>query len=403
MSELELSLMSGPPNPLGIPPDALMSALEEFQARHGIRVQVRALSWDTAWAELVKVALYKTGSDISEVGSTWIDSFTTMDALRPFSLRETASLGGPSAFLPSSWKSGSMLGGQTTWAIPWVADARVIYYRRDLLKQAGIDERTAFETHEQLMHTLHRLQESGVATPWVMSTANERTVLHTVASWVWDAGGHFMSSDGRHTRFNEPEAQVGMYNCFSLHRYLSPDARNLNEAQANIMFRQGKAAATISGQWVLDAIRHQGATAEVTANLGVAFAPVVPFVGGSNLVIWKHSRHEREAMELARFLTSHQVQTSYVPQAGLLPARLDALATSPFTTDQPYQVISTSLKKGQGFQAAHMWGLIEDGLSATLSMLWTDIFNNPAGDLKQMIAERLEPLAQSFRRVLSDR
>jgi ABC-type glycerol-3-phosphate transport system substrate-binding protein len=108
-------------------------------------------------------------------------------------------------------------------------------------------------------------------------------------------------------------------------------------------------------------------------------------------------------MELARFLTSHQVQTSYIPQAGLLPARLDALATPPFTTDQPYRVISTSLKKGRGFQAAYLWGLIEDGLVAMLGTLWTDIFNNPEVDLKQTIAERLEPLAQSFDRTLSER
>ena len=399
MAELELSIMSATSNP----PDALVRALKEFEARNGIHVRVRVFSWNTAWAELMKVALYRTGPDISEVGTTWIDSLTMMDTLRPFTLNETASLGGLSVFLPSSWKSGSMLGGQQTWAVPWLADTRVIYFRRDLLRQVGIDEQSAFETHEQLTRTLHRLQENGVTVPWVMPTVQTLPALHTLASWVWGAGGHFISADGRHTQFSEPKARAGMCAYFDLHRYLAPSARNLDDNQANVIFRQGKAAAIISGQWLLNAIRHQEAAPEVVANLGVALVPGVPFVGGSNLVVWRHSRRVNEAMELVRFLTSPQVQTSYVSQAGLLPARRDALTASPFTTEPPFQVISASLKTGRGFQAAYMWGLIEDGLIATLGVLWKAIFSNPELDIEQEVAERMQVLARSLNHTLYER
>jgi multiple sugar transport system substrate-binding protein len=398
MSELELSIMSST-----YPPDVLASALKEFEAREGIRVRMRVFSWDKGWAELMKVALYKTGPDISEVGTTWIDSLTMMDTLRPFTMGETASLGGPSVFLPSSWKSGSMLGGGQTWAVPWLSDTRLIYFRRDLFRQAGIDEQTAFETHEQLARTLHRLQENGVTAPWIMPTVQTLTALHNLASWVWGAGGHFISADGRHTRFSEPEARAGMRAYFDLHRYLAPSTRNLDDSQANLMFRQGKTATIISGQWLMNAIRHQDATPKVAANLGVALVPGVPYVGGSNLVIWRHSRHVNEAMELVRFLTSPQMQTSLFSQAGLLPARLDALTAAPFTTEQPFQVISTSLKTGRGFQAAYMWGLIEDGLIATLGMLWKAIFRNPELDIEQAVSERMEMLAQSLNHTLYER
>ncbi|MBC7249466.1 MAG: extracellular solute-binding protein [Anaerolineae bacterium] len=396
MSKLKLSIMSATPEP----PQALASALQEFEAQSGIQVQIQTLPWETAWAELVKVALYKTGPDVSEVGNTWIESFIAMDALRPFLDSETATMGGPDAFLPSSWKSGFTLGGRQMWAIPWMSDTRVIYYRRDLLQQAGIDEQTAFQTPEQLARTLQRLQESGVAIPWVMPTAQTLPTLHAVTSWVWGAGGHFTSADGKRVVFDEPKALAGMYAYFSLHRYLAPAARNLNDYQANALFREGKAAALLSGPWVLNSIQQQAAAAEVIEHLGTAFVPGVPYVGGSNFIIWKHSRRVREALELLHFLTSYQVQTTYVPQAGLLPARLEALALPPFTTEPPYQVISESLKKGRGIQAVYMWGLIEDGLTAMLNKLWKALFADPGLDLEQVVAEHMRTLAHSLNRTL---
>ena len=38
----------------------------------------------------------------------------------------------------------------------------MIYYWRDLLEQAGVDERTAFQTPEHMEETMQRLQASGV-------------------------------------------------------------------------------------------------------------------------------------------------------------------------------------------------------------------------------------------------
>ena len=48
-------------------------------------------------------------------------------------------LGGSAAFLPSSWQSSIVLGEKEVCAVPWLADTRLIYYRRDLLDKAGVD------------------------------------------------------------------------------------------------------------------------------------------------------------------------------------------------------------------------------------------------------------------------
>ena len=79
-------------------------------------------------------------------------------------------LGDQAHFVPAAWLGIAMLGGRQIWAAPWSTDTRVIYYRRDWLKRAGIKEATAFETPVALVNTLARLQANAVEIPWAMPT-----------------------------------------------------------------------------------------------------------------------------------------------------------------------------------------------------------------------------------------
>ena len=393
MEEIELSIMLHGADPAG----DLQSLLDQFGARHRCRVRVKVLSWETGWAELVKVALYRHGPDVSEVGTGWVSNLVVMNALRPFERSELNAIGGPSAFLDSAWRSGRVVGDKQPWAVPWLADTRVIYYRRDLLAKVQIDEQTAFQSPQQLEQTLERLQASGTASPWVVTTQYARNTLHNVASWIWGAGGDFISADGKRTLFDQAESRAGIRAYFGLHRYLSPAARNLSILQSESLYQQGEAAVTISGPWlVLRDVKEQPVAAEVTANTGATLPPGVPWVGGSNLVIWKHSLHEKLAVELVRFLTSQPVQHSYSQRVGLLPVRLDVLNSSPFADHPLYRVMGEGAKTGRSFPSFSAWGLVEDCLTAELTNLWAKVLADPQLDLDAAINERLGPLARGL-------
>src|SRR4030042_4455959 len=160
----------------------LQPLLDQFEAEQRVHVRLRVLNWDTAWADLLKVALYQYGPDVSEIGSTWLSSFVAMDALHPFGSSGPSAAGAPSAFLASSWQSGVMaqrLGEPALpWAIPWWADPRIIYFRRDILAQAGVDPaQAAFDSPDHLAHTLGQLQAAGVPIPWVVPTHQSRMTV----------------------------------------------------------------------------------------------------------------------------------------------------------------------------------------------------------------------------------
>jgi multiple sugar transport system substrate-binding protein len=379
----------------------IKAILAPFEAKNRVTVNVNVLSWENGWTELVKYALYSHGPDVSEIGSTWVSNLAATNALRSFSSRDIAAIGGQAAFLQPSWQSCFLRDESEMWAVPWLSNVRFIYYRQDLLKQAGLDEATAFQTHQQFEQTLSQLQQFGSSLPWIVPTHNSVNTLHTAAIWVWGAGGQFTNLKGSRTAINEPAARAGFKNYFGLHRFMPAAAQNLDTEQSEQLFLQGQAAVTVSDPGLLYTLQRSEVPAEVKANVRTTLPPGVPFVGGTNLVLWKHSKQERLATELIRFLMTKDVQLNVSQRARSLPVRLDALENPPFASDPLYRPIVEGSRTGRSYTASRMWGLIEDKLINELNAMWAELFAQPELDLDKFIADHLGPLSERLDVTLS--
>jgi multiple sugar transport system substrate-binding protein len=388
MTELELSIMAE--GEYG--EESLRPLLDEFEARHRIHVRLRVLSYETAWQQLVKFALYGQGPDVSQVGSTWISNLVGMNVLRPFSSQELASGGMPSIFLPAIWQ-GSYY---PVWAIPWMADVRLIYYRRDWLSQAGIDATIAFDSPQSLAQTLARLCAHGVALPWAVPTERTLLTMHGIASWVWHAGGDFIRPDGRGVLFTTAETLSGLRAYFDLYPYLLSAPRPLGDPQASELLLAGQAAVTLSGSWTWlgDVLSQEPESYPINpTSVGLALPLGIPFSGPEYLVVWDSARHPAAALQLIYFLTGRPVQAAYPRSVGLLPVRLDVLSEPPFTDDPACQVMARALRASRSFPLLTRWGLIEGHLVDTLGQIWADILGQPNPDVEAIVRGRLEPLA----------
>jgi len=395
MGEIELSLMSNV-----YTPEALEKALQELTSQTGTKVHTQSLSWGNAWTELVRMALYGHGPDVSEIGSTWVGDLVGMNSLHGFTQTEIETLGGEDQFLKPAWQSGKVGVDNQVWSIPWLADTRLVYYRRDLLAKAGVSEAGAFATHAAMINTLQKLVDYGAPLPFVIPTTANRMGLQTLASFVWGAGGDFIDRDGKCTLLNLPQTRAGFYQYFELGKYLVPAAQNCIDTQSDAVYRINDAVVTISGPWLL---RDPATDAKVVNNSGVTFPPGVPFVGGTNLVIWKHSRNAREALGLIRFLTSQKEQTFYSHSTGLLPVRQDVLSASENANDPLYKALSLGFQRGHSFRMFHLWGLVEDRLTNVIGVIWQELLSHPEADLKSVIDKRLTALARQLDLVLSSK
>ena len=249
MEEIEFSVFDHGAEPIAL----LRSLLTEFERKQRIRVRLTVLPFEGAWPAMVRMALYEDGPDVSAVGTSWVGDFVRMNALRPYSEAEVRLLGNAESFLKASWQSAGLPDerGLTLWAAPWLADARIICYRRDLFDQAGIDASAAFQSPDQLEDALQRLRDHGVRTPLVIPTQLSQLAVHNLASWIWGAGGDFIDERDGTLALERAETLAGMQRYFRLGRYLSTEARQRDEAQSDELFRSGRAAITFSGHWLL--------------------------------------------------------------------------------------------------------------------------------------------------------
>jgi multiple sugar transport system substrate-binding protein len=381
-------------------PQVMRRLLDRFERDTRLKVNLHVLTWENAWSELVRVGLYGDGPHVSEIGSTWLSEFAGMGALRPFSSQELVHGISPEQFLTSAWASVMVSGGtgapDTVWALPWVADTRLIYYRPDIFARAGIDPQQAFQTPQALLNAGARFQAAGIANPIVLPTRFTHITLHNIASWLWGSGCDFLTADRRQAQFDTPAARAAFHAYFDLIQYTSPSARGLDDHGMHAAYRCGEAAAVLTGTWLQDSL-----PPEVAATTQHALPPGMPYLGGSQLVIWKHVRQPAAAMALLYYLASADVQQHFVKSTGLFPNRLDVLSQDVFQQNPFYQRVAEGLKLARAFPAFSLWGLVEKRLTEAFTTIWAEILSTAEPDVHAIVDKHIFAAARRLNTTLA--
>ena len=397
MVEIEFTVMEGNTG------DAknLLPLLEAFEKQYYIHVNLTAILWAKGWTEIAKFGIYGNGPDVSSIGTTWIGSLAAMQTLRPFTPQQVRALGGAESFFESSWQTGFLPNDPTVWAIPWLSDVMVLYYWKDALEKAGIQNfEAAFSTDAALVETLEKLQKSGCAYPLAITTSknNGTVILQEAAHWVWSAGGNFITPDGRQVIFNQPAALQGFKNYFSLWRFISPESQTVTYPGPSFMER--KALVHFAGPWLGTIGRPL--YPEWGENLGIAQVPGITFSGGSSFVIWQYSSHYHEAFELVRFLSSQPTCIPASPHSHEPPTRRDAIHMPSVEYDPFHRIYLQALQTDRSFPTMRLWGSVEEKLIREISGIWAELFTNPDQDLDTCLHRHLDPLAERLNIVLGN-
>lgn len=383
-------------------PQLMQEILDRFECKTKLKVKLRFLNWREAWAELVRVGLYGDGPQVSEIGSTWLSEFVSMGALRPFQLAELNSLGGATQFLPSAWQSVRLSTNtgelDTVWAVPWVSDTRLIYYRQDVFERVGVDAQAVFQTPHSLLAACAQFQAAGVPNPIVLPTRFTHITLHNIASWVWNSGGDFLLPRQRKVQFDAPAVRTSIQAYFDLVRFMSPEMRNLDDHGMHAAYRRGDAASVLTGTWLPGTL---GTVPEIQAHTRYTLPPGVPYLGGSHLVVWKHTRQSAPVLALVSYLASAEVQQQFVQSIGLLPTRLDVLSQGIFLHDPFYQRVTEGLKQARAFPAFPLWGMVENRLTEAFMTIWSEVLSSPAPEIHAIVDKHLLATAKRLNATLA--
>jgi multiple sugar transport system substrate-binding protein len=387
MLEIELSLLGTASRHSNV--ESLVKAFEERSSSH---VKVSNKNWDSAWSDMMRIGRRGTAPAVSEVGTSWVPDLARMDALEDVPAALMEKLGSEKDYVSQSWKSCFLFGQPKMWAVPWVSGSRVLYYRQDLLAKAGIDPATAFASPQAMLDAVMRLREVGVARPWITSNVSSLNTLHLISTWIWAAGGDFLSEDGKRLLFAEPEVINVMADFFRMGRYMGP-SQEYTYDNAIDLFWQGQAAITMDGTWTYDA---QKATAdlEVLDHLGVSLAPGPAFVGGSNLAVLENAADLEPAWDLLQFLSEPDSVLTIFKLTGLAPAKLSLLNSREVLQRAFGPVLNQAMETGKSLPNHPFSGMIEDNLHYAFGLVWSELLKNPSKDPREILVRYLVPLKE---------
>jgi multiple sugar transport system substrate-binding protein len=383
----------------------LQSEMERFGRDKGQPIKVSQFSWDNIWRELVNVGIYRRGPDIAEIGSTWLDGLVAMQSLNSFSARDIYQIGGQETFLPAAWQNVDMPNKEEVWGIPFRVDTRVMFYWKDQYEAAAVDPAQAFSSIDEMTASFAKMQAAGIPA-WIAPTNSAHNTVYNMASWIWGAGGQFLSDDGKKTTLDTPAARHGIQSYFNLLRFMPKQTSPFSDHDALQLFFARKAASIVGGPWLLSLLRLRSDAAELFQRLGVALLPGPAFVGGTLLVTWKHSKYVFEPLDLIRRLTSVEFQSKYCPGSGMLPVRQDLWTDEFIHSDAYMPVFHQSILSGRGLHPIPLWGIVEDHLSNTMGAIWRDLYalNMPGlqiPNLDEVVARRLDALSVGLDLTLS--
>ena len=296
--------------------------LRDFRVRHPeIDVEIQQLPWTAAHEKLLTAYAGETLPDVCQLGNTWVPEFAALDALEPLDdlVRTSAAIATDDyfeGFFEANRVDGALCG------VPWYVDTRLLYYRRDLLRQAGFSAPPqSWDEWAQMLAAIKTMV--GAERYSILLPINEFEpllvlALQQPAEVLRDGGrwGNFRSEDFR-------RALTFYANAFD--RGWAPRASNTQISNVWDEFGNGLFSFYISGPWNIAEFRKRLpaalADAWMTAPMPGPAGPGVSSAGGASLVIFRTSQSKDASWKLIEYLSAPDVQERFYELTGNMPPR----------------------------------------------------------------------------------
>jgi N,N'-diacetylchitobiose transport system substrate-binding protein len=298
-------------------PDNVISELnQQFHTLHpDVQVELTLLDWpgrDERWLRGMSSA---TPPDVLEMGNSDVLAYASTGKLKDLSGQDFEN---SDTWLTGLRDAGSYQG--RLYGVPYYGGDRVVIYRKDLWKQAGLGDPPV--TLTQLETDAARLTATNKATDFSALYFPGR-YQYAALPFVLDAGGAVATQQGGKWvgALESPKSQVGLRNWADFVAKVSRAPADKDETSDVDALGTGRAA------MIIDQGVNASAVAKKYPSLGEQLGvfpmpgtngPMPVFLGGSNLVVPAASRQTDLASEWIRLLTGTQYE-GLLGQSGLVP------------------------------------------------------------------------------------
>lgn len=343
---------------------ALPKIAEQFESENpNIKINVQALPWDTAHDKLLTAVASKKGPDVLQMGTTWIPEFGSAKALLDLTpyVEQYPELAEEN-FFPGSISTTKY--ENATVGVPWYIDTRVLYYRTDLLKEAGYDQ--APQTWDELKDAATKLKARGKNKYGISLDVNEQSLLFMFAR----QNGSKLIENNK-PLFNQPEfVEAVNY----LNSFFKDGSAPIDLGMDIIPAFKGDGILPmfISGPWMIKLINDQAP--ELKGKWATAVLPKkennLSSLGGSNLSVFQYTEHKEEALKFLAYMSKPETQLKWLELSNSLPSTKKAWEDEALTTDPNLKVIGEQMNNSEPMPVIKPWEEIAQSVLSTFEKIY---------------------------------
>jgi multiple sugar transport system substrate-binding protein len=306
----------------------------DFEREHPeVRVEIQALPWNSAHEKLLTAFVGDATPDVAQLGNTWLPELAALDAFAPLDARIAASrVVRPPDYFPGIWDTNRIAGAVV--GVPWYVDTRLLFYRRDLLAEAGFPQPpTSWPAWREAMQAIKR--RAGPSRFAILLPLDEYDQL---LSFALQEDDPLLRDHGRYGNFESPGFRRALSFYLGLFvEQLAPMTTQMQVSNPWDELARGYFSFFMHGPWSIGEFKRRLPASQqdlwATAALPGPHGPGAGIAGGASLVIFRRSAHPDQAWQLIEYLSRPDVQRAFHELSGNLPPRRASWEGAPFTSD----------------------------------------------------------------------
>lgn len=298
--------------------DTFKKFVPQFTEETGIKIEFEDISFGVMYEKLKTTFI----GGVSKYDMIWYDTMWTPEFAKRKWIRDLSPYLMDSSLTPSGFGYphdffGTFYSGaypadnrwdlpEGVFGIPWIAGFRPLYYRTDLVKEAGFvdpfGEAKPPDTMDELLAYARKINDPGKKIYGYVMPAKRPRIVYDWSGFLWTYGGDFFDKNYKPI-FNNPAGVKALETYIELGKVAPPGVAAYHITEAWTSFMQGQAALAWTWQDLASVARKQS---QIIGKFKCAPTPVyggrrVPLVGGITVSIPTKAPHPEEAFKFVTY------------------------------------------------------------------------------------------------------
>lgn len=259
------------------------------------------------------------------------------------------------------------------YAMPFTAEASVLYYNKTLFTKAGI--KTPPTSYAEIIADAAKVHALGAGYyGYIFSGACAGCNNFEFSPHVWASGGDILNADGTKAQFDSSQVTdaLTMYRTMWAAGDMPNLAKTDDGSGALTAFEGGKIGMIPLGAFAVASLKAAKVDFGLTPLPGKTGGSSA-FAGGDEIAIPSGSKHPDQAWEFLKWATDKQAQT-VLAQQSIVPVRTDLLKTIYYPLDPRNKILGAAMSTGHTPYSVVENALLNDNNGPYIKMISQAVF-----------------------------